>query len=151
MCLKFIGTGQLIRHYVHEWFLVCTFSAGHQWALLSWTVQMLMNLINEPYTHDRNFFTFVDFFLHLRFQNSRKCTFDFKISVKKGYKCKKRQKIHFQFRNSYKKISKREKRKHIYLDFVRFYIPCAFFCILNLKIHIKKDKKKHKNFFKLQK
>ena len=68
-----------------------------------------------------------------------------KLMQKKDINAKKRQKIHFQFRNSYKKISKREKRKHIYLDFFRFYIPCAFFCILNLKIHIKKDKNAKKS------
>ena len=73
-------------------------------------------------------------------KKSRKCTFDSKINAKKGHKFKKRQKIHFQFRNSYKKISKREKRKHIYLDFFAFISLVHFFCILNLKIHIKKDK-----------
>ena len=52
------------------------------------------------------------------------------------------------------KRAKMEKRKHIYLDFFRFYIPCAFFCILNLKIRIKKDKnakKKQKKFFQIAK
>ena len=39
----------------------------------------------------------------------------------------------------------KKKRKHIYLDFFHFYIPCAFFCISNLKIHIKKDKNAKKN------
>ena len=60
----------------------------------------------------------------------------------------------FHFENSCQKRAKMEKRKHIYLDYFRFYIPCAFFCILNLKIHIKKDKnakKKQKKFLKLQK
>ena len=59
--------------------------------------------------------------------------------TKKRAETQKRQEIHFQFLNLCKK-SKMEKRKQIYLDFFRFYIPCAFFCILNLKIHTKKDK-----------
>ena len=46
---------------------------------------------------------------------------------------------------------KMEKRKHIYLDFFRFYILCAFFCILNLKIHIKKDKNAKKSKTKFSK
>ena len=59
----------------------------------------------------------------------------------------------FQFENSCQKRAKMEKRKHIYLEFFRFYIPCAFFCILNLKIHIKKTKmqKKATNFFQIAK
>ena len=87
-------------------------------------------------------------------KKSRKFTFDFKINAKKGHKCKKKAENTFSISKFIQKISKREKRKRIYLDCFRFYIPCAFFCILNLKIHIKKDKnakKKHKNFFKLQK
>ena len=72
-----------------------------------------------------------------------------KLMQKKDVNAKKRQKIHFQFRNSYKKISKREKRMHIYLDFFRFYIPCAFFCISNLKIHIKKKTKMQKKSIKM--
>ena len=36
-----------------------------------------------------------------------------------------------------------KKRKH---KCFRFYIPCAFFSILNLKIHIKKGKNAKKNF-----
>ena len=41
-----------------------------------------------------------------------------------------------------------KKKAHLF-GFFRFYIPCAFFCILNLKIHIKKDKnaKKKQKFF----
>ena len=76
-----------------------------------------------------------------------------KLMQKKGINAKKAENT-FSISKYIQKISKREKRKHIYLDFFRFYIPCAFFCILNLKIHIKKDKnakKKHKIFFKLQK
>ena len=61
----------------------------------------------------------------------------------------------FQFENSCQKRAKMEKKKkHIYLEFFRFYIPCAFFCIITLKIHIKKDKnakKKAKNFFQIAK
>ena len=52
------------------------------------------------------------------------------------------------------KRAKMEKRKHIYLDFFAFISLVHFFCILNLKIHIKKGKnakKKQKKIFKLQK
>ena len=73
-------------------------------------------------------------------KNSRKCTFDFKINAKKDINAKKGRKYIFNFEIHTKKYQKKEKRKHIYLDFFRFYIPCAFFCISNLKIHIKKDK-----------
>ena len=48
-----------------------------------------------------------------------------------------------------KNIKKGKKKAHLF-GFFRFYIPCAFFCILNLKIHIKKDKnakKMHKIIF----
>ena len=37
-----------------------------------------------------------------------------------------------------------KKKAHLY-GFFRLYIPCAFFRILNLKIHIKKMQKKAKN------
>ena len=37
-----------------------------------------------------------------------------------------------------------KKKAHLF-GFFRFYIPCAFFCILNLKIHIKKDKNAKKS------
>ena len=90
------------------------------------------------------------FFLHHRPQNlgkkkqkckkkakmqkkSRKCTFDFKINAKKG------RKYIFNFEIHTKNIKKGKKKAHLF-GFFRFYIPCAFFCILNLKIHIKKDK-----------
>ena len=54
--------------------------------------------------------------------------------------CKKRAKMHFKFRNSYKK-SKNEKKNLAHLfGFFRFYILCAFFCLLNLKIDAKNTK-----------
>ena len=67
--------------------------------------------------------------MHVRFQNS----------------CKKRAEMQktenaFQFENSCQKRAKMEKKKAHLFGFFRFYIPCAFFRILNLKIHIKKDK-----------
>ena len=43
-----------------------------------------------------------------------------------------------------KNIKKGKKKAHLF-GFFRFYIPCAFFCILNLKIHIKKDKNAKKS------
>ena len=86
-------------------------------------------------------------------KKSRKYTFDFKINAKKGINAKKKAENAFHFENSCQKRAKMEKRKHIYLDFFRFYILCAFFCILNLKIHIKKTKmqKKSKIFFQIAK
>ena len=60
----------------------------------------------------------------------------------------------FNFEIHTKKYQKGKKESTFILIFFRFYIPCACFCISNLKIHIKKDKnakKKHKIFFKLQK
>ena len=74
-------------------------------------------------------------------------------NAKKSRNAKKKAENAFQFENSCQKRAKMEKRKHIYLEFFRFYIPCAFFCILNLKIHIKKDKnaKKSKQFFQIAK
>ena len=77
--------------------------------------------------------------MHVRFQNS----------CKKRAEMQKKAENAFHFENSCQKRAKMEKRKQIYLDFFRFYIPCAFFCILNLKIHIKKDKNAKKS--KLQK
>ena len=78
-------------------------------------------------------------------KKNRKCTFDFKINAKKGQKCKKKcRKYIFNFEIQQTK-SKMEKKKHIYLDYFRFYIPCAFICISNLKIHIKKDKNAKKS------
>ena len=69
-------------------------------------------------------------------KKGKKCMFNFKIHAKK------RAKMHFQFRNSYKK-SKNKKKNGVLFGFFRFYIPCALFCILNLKIH---KKNKNKNF-----
>ena len=76
-------------------------------------------------------------------KKSRKCTFDFKIHAKK------KAENAFQFENSCQKRAKMEKRKHIYLNFFAFISLVHFFCILNLKINIKKDKnaKKSKQFF----
>ena len=42
-----------------------------------------------------------------------------------------------------------KKRKHIYLDFSLLYPLCIFFCILNLKIHAKKDKNAKKKQTKI--
>ena len=81
--------------------------------------------------------------MHVRFQNS----------CKKRTEMQKKAENAFQFENSCKKGQNGKKKAHLF-GFFCFYIPCAFFCILNLKIHIKKtkmQKKKHKNFFKLQK
>ena len=72
-------------------------------------------------------------------KKSRKCTFDSKIRAKKAEMQKK---------------GKNGKMKAHLFGFFRFYIPCAFFCILNLKIHIKKDKnakKKAKKCFQIAK
>ena len=76
------------------------------------------------------------------------------LGKKKAEMQKKGRKYIFNFEIHKKNISKMEKRKHIYLDFFRFYIPCAFFFHFKPKNSYKKDKnakKKHKNFFKLQK
>ena len=51
--------------------------------------------------------------------------------------------MHFQFQ-------KNEKKKAHLFGFFRFDILCAFFYILNLKIHAKKDKKcKKTEFFQI--
>ena len=49
-----------------------------------------------------------------------------------------------------KNIKNGKKKAHLF-GFFCFYIPCAFFCILNLKIHMKKMQKKLKFFFKFAK
>ena len=69
-------------------------------------------------------------------------------NAKKGRNTKNKAENAFKFRNSYKKIKNGKKKAHLF-GFFRFYIPCAFFCILNLKIRIKKTKmqKKSYNFF----
>ena len=69
--------------------------------------------------------------------------FNFKIHAKKGQKMHFNLKIHAKKRQKWKKL----------FGFFRFYIPCAFFCILNLKIHAKKTKmqKKAKQIFQIRK
>ena len=50
---------------------------------------------------------------------------------KKGRNAKNKAEMLIQFRNSQKK-SKNKKKNADLSEFFRFYIPCAFFCILNL-------------------
>ena len=88
-------------------------------------------------------------------KKSRKCTFDFKINAKKGHKCKKKAENTFSISKFIQKNIKNGKKESTFIWIVFAFIsPVHFFCISDLKIHIKKDKnakKKHKNFFKLQK
>ena len=57
--------------------------------------------------------------------------------MQKKAEMQKRAKMHFQFQNLYKK-GKNEKKESTFFLIFRFYIPCAFFCIFNLKIHAKR-------------
>ena len=63
--------------------------------------------------------------------------FNLKIHAKKG-------KNTFSISKFIQKKAKLRKRMHIYLDFFAF-ISCAFVCIVNLKIHARKDKNAKKN------
>ena len=87
-------------------------------------------------------------------KKSIKCTFDFKINAKKGHKCKKKAENTFSISKYIQKnIKKGKKKAHLFGFFLLLYPLCIFlhfFCILNLKIHIKKDKnakKKSKKIF----
>ena len=61
--------------------------------------------------------------------------------------------MQFNLKIHAKKRAEMQKMKAHLFGFFRFYIPCAFFCILNLKIHIKKTKnaKKTKKCFQIAK
>ena len=78
-------------------------------------------------------------------KKSRKCTFDFKIHVKKGRNAKKRQKMHFNLKIHAKKGKNGKNKAHLFGFVSLLYTLCIFFCILNLKIHIKKTKMQKKS------
>ena len=72
---------------------------------------------------------------------------------KKGRNAKKKAETAFQFENSCQKRAKMEKKKAHLLGFFSLLYPLCIFCILNLKIHIKKTKceKKAKKTFQIAK
>ena len=75
-------------------------------------------------------------------KKSRKCTFDFKINAKKGHKCKKKAENTFSISKFIQKNIKKGKKKAHLFGFFSLLYPL---CILNLKIHIKKDKNAKKS------
>ena len=79
--------------------------------------------------------------MHVRFQNS----------CKKRAEMQKKAQNAFQFENSCQKRAKMEKKKAHLFGFFRFYIPCAFFCILNLNFQKKMQKKAKMQKKKMQK
>ena len=73
--------------------------------------------------------------------------------MQKRAEMQKKQKMPFNLKIHVRKGQKWKKESTFIWNFFCFNIPCAFFCISNLKIHIKKDKnaKKAYKFFQIAK
>ena len=87
-------------------------------------------------------------------KKSRKCTFDFKINAKKDINAKKKAENTFSISKFIQKnIKKGKKKAHLFGFFSLLYPLCIFlhFKPKNSYKKRQKCKKKHKNFFKLQK